>query len=108
MLVLVLDLPLLVLQVQNRPPLGMVQRGAPVASAQDKRDKHGPRDRLQTQPPPDGIDGRFDEGGHDRNAESAARDDEDFDKLAPLLEVLRHHQRRAVPGHANPNADDGT
>lgn len=42
-------------------------------------------------------DSTFDEGGHDGDAEAAAADDEDLDELAASLEVLRHHQRGAVP-----------
>lgn len=40
--------------------------------------------------------GTFDESRHDSNAEPAAAHYEDFDELAPPLEVLRHHQRRAI------------
>lgn len=107
-LVLVLDLALLVLQVQDCAALRMVERRGPVAGAEDERDEHGAGDGLQPEPPPDRIDRRLDEGGHHGNAESAARHDEDLHELAPLLEVLRHHQRGAVARHPNADTDDRT
>lgn len=50
-------------------------------------------------------DGALDECGHDGDAEAAAAHDEDLDQLAAALEVLRHHQGRAVAGqpHAHPD-----
>lgn len=48
--------------------------------------------------------GTFDESGHDSDAEAAAAHYEDFDELAPSLEVLRHHQRRAVACQAYADA----
>lgn len=47
--------------------------------------------------------GTFDECGHDSDAQPTAAHDEDLDELASPLEVLRHHQRRAVSGQ--PHAD---
>lgn len=51
LLVLVLDLPLLGLQVKDGPSLGVVQRRRPVKGAQEKGHDQQTRCRLQTQPP---------------------------------------------------------
>ncbi|KAJ8867584.1 hypothetical protein PR048_031386 [Dryococelus australis] len=52
-LVLVLDLPLLVLEVEDGASLRVVQRRRAVERAQDEGEEHDPRHRLQPQPPAD-------------------------------------------------------
>lgn len=52
-LVLVLYFALLVLQVQDRSALGMVERGAAVKGAEDKGKENHSRDGLQTESPSD-------------------------------------------------------
>lgn len=52
-------------------------------------------------------DGAFDECGHNSNAESAAAYDEYLDQLAAPFEVLRHHQRGAIPRQTDPHTDHG-
>ena len=56
LLVLVLDLPLLRLQVEDSTPLGMVERGRAVEGAQKERDEKDARDSLQAQPPTQGTE----------------------------------------------------
>lgn len=51
--VLVLDLPLLVLQMQDGPTLRVIQRRRPVARAQQERGEHRGGDQLQAKPPAD-------------------------------------------------------
>lgn len=49
MLALVLDFPLLILQMQDGTSLGMVERGRPVTCAENERAEHANRHRLQAQ-----------------------------------------------------------
>lgn len=51
--VFVFDLSLLVLEMQNRTSLWMVQRRRPVARSQQERRKYGSGDKLQPESPPD-------------------------------------------------------
>lgn len=51
--VLVFDLALLVFQMQDGPPLRVVQRRGPVARAQQESGEHRGGDQLQTQAPAD-------------------------------------------------------
>jgi len=53
--VLVLDLPLLVLQVQDGPSLRVVQRRRPVARTQQERGEHRGGDQLESKSPADGA-----------------------------------------------------
>lgn len=49
-----------------------------------------------------------DDDGHRCYSQPATRHDKYLDELTPPLEVLRHHQRRAVTGYAHANSDHGT
>lgn len=63
--VLVLDLAFLVLQVQDGPPLRVVQRRGPIARAQQERGKHGGGDQLEPKPPADGAETESRDRAHD-------------------------------------------
>ena len=56
LLVLVLDFPLLALEVEYRSPLRMVERGRAVEGAQDKCGEDNACHSLEAQPPSNGTD----------------------------------------------------
>ena len=58
LLVLVLDLPLLALQVEDGPSLRVVEGGRAVEGAQQERDEDDARHGLKTQPPADRAETR--------------------------------------------------
>lgn len=63
LLVFVFDLPLLRLEVEDGPTLGVVQRRGPVERPQQERREHNPCHRLQAQPPTNRTETHKEEDG---------------------------------------------